>query len=174
MKRKLSVVDIETVFINGTHFPSMLAIYRKNIVIFKTREYTSKGAKNIVKKTLENLLSKTRVNYVYTHNFSNFDSYFLLQGMRELGFKIMDVYTKGFSVIFVKAKYKGRMFYFRDSYLLLPLSLDGLGRLIGYNKESINLSVMNQELDLSKKYIYYLIYDVLTLYCILRKNSSFV
>src|ERR1700733_14728983 len=118
MKRRLSAIDIETVFINGTHFPSIVAICRKNVVLFKTTQYTIVGSNSLIKKVLKNLVSKVRVNYIYTHNFSNFDSYFLLQGMKKLGFQILDVYTKGFSVIFVKAKYEGRMFYFRDSYLL--------------------------------------------------------
>jgi len=174
MKRRLTAVDIETIFINGSHFPSVIALCRKNVVVHKTNQYTNEGRDKIVKKALKSLMSKVRNNYVYTHNFSNFDSYFLLQGMKKMGFQILDVYTKGFSVIFVRAKYKSRMFYFKDSYLLLPSSLSSLGKLTGYDKDQFTLSLVNQNSEFSKKYLYYLIYDVLVLYFILRKSCNLV
>ena len=64
---------------------------------------------------------------VYLHNFSNFDGVFLLNILSSLSDNIKPIIRDN-KLLDIKFNYSSYTLYFRDSYLLLPLSLDKLSK----------------------------------------------
>lgn len=155
-KDNIIVFDIETTVLNNTHYISSVAFLdSKKLVVLK---------KNILVKFLY-LLYKSRYNFVYAHNFSSFDSYFIAKALIILKFKIKKIYLRNNCIYFLEAEIKGKKIYFRDSYLLFPQKLtEIIFTLTGFSKKYIVSE------SISRKYLLYLIFDVFFLYYILKSS----
>ena len=90
----------------------------------------------MIKSALASLfVRKYNNNKVYVHNFSNFDSIFLLSVFTDLSDSVHPVIRDG-RFINLRINFAGKYnLYFRDSLLLLPSSLDKLAK---------NFSVINK------------------------------
>ena len=131
--RKLSVdskgsntfytLDIETIKKAGKLIPYLICAYDG---IDYITSYTL-DQKSLFKSFLDQLLSKLEAGttIVYAHNLSGFDGVFLLRQLLPLG-KVDPLIFKG-KIISIKVKIgnkkSSKTIIFKDSYLLLPLSL---------------------------------------------------
>lgn len=129
-------MDLETRNINGTMIPYCVSIYDgKNVVSFYLNDY--KDSNEMLKNSILYLMKRKYNGYkVYLHNFSNFDGIFLLKVMTDLSDHIKPIIKNGkfIDIKFSFGKYK---IYFRDSYLLLPISLSNLSKSFNVENKSI-------------------------------------
>lgn len=98
---------------------------------FYIENLSEEDSEDLIITALNSLLIKKYSNQIiYLHNFSYFDSIFLMRVMVKISDDISLVVRNGkiINLILTKDKYK---FYFRDSYLLLPLSLSKLCKSLG-------------------------------------------
>ena len=122
------IIDIETIKKDGKLIPYLICGYNGTDYI------TSYANSTIDQKTLftsffEQLLSKIKPGktYVYAHNLSGFDGIFLMKHLLSFG-KVTPLLFNG-KIISIKVKVTGnnksdtKTIVFKDSYLLLPLSL---------------------------------------------------
>ena len=128
-------MDIETRVINNIMTPYCINMYRQDDVFlpsFYLTDYNS--PEEMVKAAVSYLMKRKYSGYrVYLHNFSNFDSTFLLNALNSLG-KIKPTIKDG-KIMDVKLSFNSKDYiFFRDSYLLLPCSLRKLA--IGFNIEN--------------------------------------
>ena len=118
MKIKYIICDIETVFYENKHRPTVIGgLSEKELIIFRK--------KNLLSKFLM-YVYKSDYNYIYSHNFSNYDSYFFLKMIILLKLKINSVFIKNNSVFFLEVQINDKIIYFRDSYLLFPDKLKNI------------------------------------------------
>lgn len=128
---RIITMDIETKTINSKMVPIAISSYDgKNIKSFFILDY--KNYDDMIKASLIYLI-KGKYNFykVYFHNFSNFDSVFILKNLKLLTSKLDPIIRDGL-IIELKCQFgSGKnplRLFFRDSYLLLPASLDKLGK----------------------------------------------
>ena len=93
-----------------------------------------KSPEDMLKQAILSILRKKYDDHiVYVHNLSNFDGIFLLKILSSLKDVKIDPILKNGRMINIKLKFKHYQISFRDSYLILPLSLDKLAKSINYN-----------------------------------------
>ena len=73
---------------------------------------------------------------VYAHNFSGFDSYFIIKSLAGFGLKT-NILKIDSNIYFVRVKYKRRVIEFRCSLLLLKSSLDECAQSFGVEERKI-------------------------------------
>jgi len=125
---KFITLDIETRIDNYEHVPYCICYFDgKKKYSFYVTDFSDYG--EMLKTAIESLLKPKYSGYViYAHNLSNFDGIFLLKTLTELAddkIKITPILRDG-NFINIKATFGSRGKYnlsFRDSYLLLPVSL---------------------------------------------------
>ena len=72
---------------------------------------------------ITSLLRKKYDQYkIYIHNFSHFDSIFMIKVLSNMNLTMSPIIRDG-RIIDLKLSWKNYSIYFRDSYLLLPSSL---------------------------------------------------
>jgi hypothetical protein len=115
-----------------------------------------KNKDDMLISSIKFLMKRKYNNYrVYFHNFSMFDSVFLINTLSNLGVKITPIIKDG-NIIQIKFYYKiieskNYILYFRDSYLIMPASLKdlatnfqveekGLFPFLFVNQKNINLN----------------------------------
>src|SRR5256885_11691557 len=152
--KNIIACDVETKIVKSSHLPIMVGVCTKTeIIIFR---------KNPISSFFSFLIKKNR-GYLYSHNFSNFDSYFFLKTLLTLDSKILRMFIKNNSIFYLEFKLGNNIYYFRDSYLLFQQKLnDIIMELTGY-KTLTNLFVSNS----NKRFVKYLIFDIIFLYYIL-------
>lgn len=118
-------MDLETKLINGIMIPYCVCIYDgielNSLYLTEFKDYTE-----MLKYAILFLMKRKYNGYrIYFHNFSNFDCIFL--------FRILTMLTEDINIIYrnnqfieIKFKFGNYTIFFRDSYLLLPSSLDKL------------------------------------------------
>lgn len=128
-------LDLETRTINGKMKPYCVSIYNgKFAVSFYLADF--KNEDEMLKASIRHLMVRKYDNYrIYVHNFSYFDSIFLIKTLSELTENIKPIIRDG-RIIDLRFKFKignslSKRFYtlyFRDSYLILTSSLDKLAK----------------------------------------------
>lgn len=115
-------MDLETRKIGGVLKTYCVSIYdgvKTNsffLTDFKSNEDMLEAAVKILMKRKYDGCS------VYLHNFSNFDSVFLINTLQKLTDHILKPNRRNGKLINVQFKFREYTLYFRDSYLLLPSS----------------------------------------------------
>jgi len=129
---KFITLDIETMLIDGEHTPYCICFYdgveKYSFYLSDYGDYNE-----MLKSALESMLRAKYSGYViYAHNLSKFDGIFLLNPLVELcnkeQLKINPVFRED-CMINIGVNFGPKNKYnisFRDSYLLLPLSLQNL------------------------------------------------
>lgn len=132
-------MDLETRTIKGVMSPISVAWYDGDIIRSYFLADFSNSNQMLECAIKDLMIRKYAGNRVYLHNFSNFDGVFLLRILSNLSEKIKPIIRDG-RIIDLRVSYgKGKKkmnLYFRDSYLLLPSSLESL---------AINFKVSNQK-----------------------------
>jgi hypothetical protein len=127
ISNKLITLDIETKVTNNKMEAICISIYDGKITksFFIDNFYSSE---EMIFQAIQ-FLNKPKYNgfKVYAHNFAAFDAIFILRRLVKIA-KI-DVKNKDGVLIEIKCRFSKRVqITFRDSYLLLPSSLDSLGK----------------------------------------------
>nr|AWA82154.1 hypothetical protein [Cantharellus cibarius] len=119
---KFVAMDLETRAINGIITPYALSIYDgKDKISFYLSDYPTSDEMLIA--AISSLLRKKYDQYkVYIHNFSHFDSVFMIKVLSNMNLNILPLIRDG-RIIDLKLSWKKYSIYMRDSYLLLPSSL---------------------------------------------------
>lgn len=151
---RVNTFDIETVLVNKVQVISAAGSVDSEKLLL----YTGKNA-------LEKLLyfffySKnvvhTRISFI-SHNFSHFDSYFVVKILKMWNITIDKLYLRGSGIIFLRCKLGNRVITFYDSFLFYPHSLSAIMGLVGFNKNFT-------EYQTKKNFLLYLIFDIISLY----------
>lgn len=126
---KILTMDLETRNIKGKLIPYCVCIYDGvNLFSFYLMDY--KDSNEMLEKSIVSIMQRKYNGYrVYLHNFSNFDGIFLLNILTKLSDNIIPI-IKDSKLIDIKFKFANSKYtlFFRDSYLLLPSSLDNLAK----------------------------------------------
>jgi hypothetical protein len=132
-KDNFITMDLETRDIKNKKIVFAVSIYDgKKIVNFYLSDYKN-NSDLLIKSAIESLLLRKYNGYkVYLHNFSEFDGIFMLKIMANMKNININVIKRNSKIINTKLSYnlgKDRKYiiYFRDSLLILPLSLKKLG-----------------------------------------------
>jgi hypothetical protein len=153
----LFVLDIETSYKKKHVINSVGLVSKKNLKCLQS-EYALFFCINY-------LLNKA--GNVFAHNFSNFDSFFIIQTLLKLNIKILKIFIKNNSIIFLKCVYKKNVIYFRDSFLFFNYSLAYILKIFNKNKCYIHL--------LKKKFILkYLCFDLIGLLYFISTVTIFI
>lgn len=136
LNTRFLTMDIETKKYNDILKATTISVYDGDSI--KSSFITDfDNAEEMIKITILSLMSRKYNGYrVYLHNFSGFDSVFILKILIQLS-QDVKVIMKDNKLISIRFKYGKYVIYFRDSYLLLSQSLEKLGQNIGVNKKSI-------------------------------------
>jgi hypothetical protein len=127
---KIITMDLETIVINNIHIPYLLSWYDGTInksyfISSLDTSLLENNILNMIKEAITDICIKKYKGYrIYLHNFSKFDSYFLIKHLAKIG-KIKPIIHKG-NIIQVKLIFNNYTVTFKDSYLLLPSSLRSL------------------------------------------------
>ena len=121
-------MDIETIKIGKELHPYLICGYNKENFIYSfAKDLEPESTKEMFNNFINKLTQIKSVKYVYAHNLSGFDGVFLLKHL--MTFKASNAIpllhnSKLIAVQFKqRTKNKTRSIIFKDSYLLLPLSL---------------------------------------------------
>ena len=127
-------IDIETVNINGNHNPYLICGYINGQYIKSyATELTEEAQSAMFNNFIKQLLQFKGVKYVYAHNFSGFDGILLLKYLISYeGATVKPLIFNG-KLMGIEFKYqdpnnpKNKVnLIFKDSFLLLPMSLSKL------------------------------------------------
>lgn len=181
VSNKYITMDLETRNINGTLEPICISTFFVDGNEDKSENYYLNrftSPENMLKTAIESLLRPKFNDYkVYLHNFSNFDGIFMIKILSEISTKVKPIIKDG-RIINISVKYGKKNNYtlhFRDSYLILPSSLDNLAKNFNLeiNKEifphkfvnnpDINLSYKGQVPDIN--YFYNITKEEYKAYC---------
>jgi len=154
-------VDIEVEFLRDTQQVSQAGI----MIGGRLGIYEGKEAVYDCLKLLQQINNRRCVS-IYAHNFSNFDSYFLLKALPDAEIEIDLVYLKHNSVIFVKAFDESKEYFFFDSFLFFSKPLNEIAKMFYTRKSFLEI---NKKTDLWV----YLAFDVMYLYYFLGFNYQF-
>jgi hypothetical protein len=121
-------MDLETRKINNIIKPYCVSIYDgSEKASFFLSDYTN--SEEMLKYAVTYLMKRKYDKHrVYLHNFSNFDSIFMINILQKMSSKDLKPNRRNGKLIEVKFEFNDKYsIYFRDSYLLLPASLRKLG-----------------------------------------------
>jgi hypothetical protein len=174
-------LDLETRTIEGLLTPISIAWYN-GLVSNCLHILDHVSVDDMMNEAIDKLfIPENHGKSVYIHNFSNFDSIFLL---KYLASKVSDIHSiKDFflikredNIIILKVKINNVLLIFKDSYLLLPNSLKKLAEGFGVTlKSEFNHEVNNSDeglLSNKDKLIEYNINDCIVLYEVLQAFSN--
>jgi DNA polymerase type B, organellar and viral len=123
LSRNFLTMDIETRKIRNIMSPYCISIFDgDNYTTFYLSDYKNSDEMMIASIAY---INRRKYNHykIYLHNFSHFDSIFLLKYLSQCTKKIKPIIRDG-RIIDIKCVFdKGYTVYFRDSFLLLPSSL---------------------------------------------------
>nr|QWO71399.1 DNA polymerase [Lyophyllum semitale] len=129
-------MDLETRNINGVMNPYCVSIYDgKEIITFYLTDF--KDYTEMLESAILTLMKRKYNGYrVYLHNFSNFDGIFLIRVLSKLSDNIKPIIRDN-KIIDLKFNFACYTLFFRDSYLLLPSSLEKLAKSFNVDNKSI-------------------------------------
>jgi hypothetical protein len=133
INRDFLTMDIETIKPNGSHIPYLISAYTGHDYITTFAQYipcAREGGRVIDQKELVNnfmnqLLnrySKSKRLNIYAHNLGGFDGIFLMKHLIEIG-KVVPLIPNGRLISIEFTSSTGLKILFKDSYLMLPMSL---------------------------------------------------
>ena len=167
-KKIILSADFESICINKKVYPYLYAIFNfeiKKIKIIKTNLLTIYDLEAFIKHFFLDLyfihLFYKKKLIIYLHNFSNFDSWLLINSIKNnfYIFKNMKILYNQDQKILELSLFN--IIYFRDSYNILPYPLDEVGKLfLNIKKKSLNYKIFNSG------FIIYLFKNFLILYCL--------
>jgi hypothetical protein len=126
--KKFITMDLETRVINNKMTSYCVSIYDGEIFkSFYLTDFTSEN--KMLRASILYLMKRKYHNYkIYLHNFSRFDSIFLLKVITDLSEKVYPVIRNG-QYIDLRLNFADKYnLYFRDSLLLLPSNLRSLAK----------------------------------------------
>jgi len=147
------VGDIETLVINNKQVPIAIGLYtgfdmKTMIINFETENMEIESERMMMNwiKTLVD--SNTSKSTIYFHNLGNFDGLFLLKTLAKMENYETDFLIRENIIYEIIIKERSKIIKIRDSYLLIPLSLEESALLLNKNflKEKFNFN----EYDLTK------------------------
>lgn len=135
ISKKFITIDIETKVYNNKMEAICISIFDgKNPKSFFINNF--RDSKEMIEKSIKYLCKPKYDGYrVYAHNFSMFDSIFLLNSISNLA-DSLNIKNRDGTLIEISARFKNVNLKFRDSYLLLTSSLDKLGKSFLNEKKS--------------------------------------
>jgi DNA polymerase type B, organellar and viral len=136
LSKNIITMDIETQAIDGFMWPYCISIYdgKNKPISFFITDYKD-NIELMINESIKYLMIKDYNKYkVYIHNFSYFDSIFLIKSLYKLGDKIKPIIRDGRFIDFEFIYNKKYSLRFRDSMLLLPSALSKLA--INFNLEN--------------------------------------
>ena len=160
---KFLTLDLETRSLNGKMKPYCISIFDgNNPTTFYLSEF--KEEEDMLKSAIQSIMTRKYNGYrVYIHNFSYFDSIFLIKILSDLTDEIKPIIRDN-KIIDLKFKFKvdktdsnniNRKYtlYFRDSYLLIPSSLRNLAKQFNVEDKTIfpYLFINQENISLSYK-----------------------
>jgi hypothetical protein len=115
-------MDLETKSINGVLTPYCVSIFNgKTVSSFYITDFTN--SKELLENAIKSLMKKEYNGYkVYLHNFSYFDGIFLLTIITSLSDDVK-ILIRDSRIIDVKVGFEKSKIFFRDSLLMIPISL---------------------------------------------------
>jgi hypothetical protein len=151
--RNIITMDLETRTINGVMEPICLSVYNgENKNTYFLSDYLNSD--EMIKAGIKSVMIRKYDKYrIYFHNFSYFDGIFILKLLPLLG-KVPNPIVRNSRIIKLTLEHdKGYRLYFHDSYLLLPSSLDKLGKSFNVENKGIFplLFVNNKAISLNYK-----------------------
>jgi hypothetical protein len=125
-------IDIETIKIDNSLNPYLICGYTGNNYIHSYANDLSHDARiEMFVNFFKQILELKEIKYIYAHNLSGFDGIFLLtQLIRFDAANVEPVLFNG-KLMAIKFKTKNRTIVFKDSFLLLPMSLRQLCKSFG-------------------------------------------
>ena len=180
--------DFETVLVNGIHYICCFSIVGRGVFYYKSVDFIDEfNAKNKSRKLAidfiqicgelkKNLFieNDTMVLFFF-HNFNKFDSFFLISNLSEKEEYDINLITRNRTVykMVVKNLLEDFQVEFRDTYLLLNVSLEKIGNVFctNYKKKKIDFSINTLDIYknmrnfevLKKKIEHYCVLDSLVL-----------
>lgn len=136
LNNKFLTMDLETRTINNILKPYCVSIFDGKIKSsFFLDDFNSTDS--MLSESVKYLMiRKYHQMRVYLHNFSNFDSIFMINTLQKLSVKSLKPNRRNGKLIDVKFFFgKNYFIHFRDSYLLLPKSLKKLSLSFGLSKK---------------------------------------
>lgn len=131
----IMTIDIETVSIDGKLQPYLICGYTKSSIRDRQGSYIHSYAtdispdaqKEMFTNFITQLLQFKKVKYIYSHNLSGFDGILLMKHLLNYKGATVDPLLFNGKLISIKFKVlvdnKLKIIVFKDSYLLLPMSL---------------------------------------------------
>jgi hypothetical protein len=115
-------MDLETKSINGVLTPYCVSIFNgKTVSSFYITDF--KDSKELLENAIKSLMKKQYNGFkVYLHNFSYFDGIFLLSIITSLSDNVK-ILIRDSRIIDVKVGFDKNKIFFRDSLLMIPISL---------------------------------------------------
>jgi hypothetical protein len=134
---KFITMDIETVNKKGVLKAYCVCLYDgKDKHSFFLTDFDNSN--EMIEASVKFLMKRKYNNYrVYLHNFSNFDSVFLVNSLHKLTKYTLKPSRRNGKLIDIQFKFGNYSLYFRDSYLLLPLSLRKLAISFGVDQKGV-------------------------------------
>jgi len=122
---KIGSFDIESKIINNIHFPiSITYVINNKLEIFSVENFDNleEDSEDLILNFFWNLL-EYKYLCMYAHNFSRFDSHFLLNTLEKYGIKYSSAFWRGTMCSFLKYKCGDLQIHFKDSFLFTNCSL---------------------------------------------------
>jgi hypothetical protein len=136
LNQKIIIMDLETIIINKIQIPYLIKWYdgKNNYSYFIEDNFLKSSSINIEKNiqkivilTMSDICRKKYRNYkIYFHNFSKFDSTFLLKYLANIGTCDPQIYKGKIINIRFQKNDSNYLITFMDSFLLLPAPLKDL------------------------------------------------
>jgi len=174
--------DFETVLVDDVHYVCCFSIVGPNVCYFKSLTVVNGSnihseSKKLIFSFIQicsefkekfSFIKKTRCLFIF-HNFSKFDSFFIIKNLTSDSNFEIDLISRNKTIyrMIISNKLKNLKLEFRDSYLLLNLSLEKIGHIFcnQYKKFKFDHSLNILEIYYSKK----LFFDVkkkIEVYCL--------
>ena len=138
MSDRIITMDLETRDIDGWALPYCISIYDGvNIKSFYLLDFND-NIEKMLEVSIKYLMREKYNKYkVYLHNFSYFDSIFLINTLSNLSNKIKPIIRDGRIIDFKFSYSKNYYINFRDSYLLMPTKLSKLATTFNFENKGI-------------------------------------
>lgn len=127
LNSKIITMDLETRNIDGKIYPYAVSIFDgEELSFFYLSDYADSD--ELLRESVKSLMQRRYHGYaVYLHNFSQFDGIFLVKILTELSSRTQIIMRES-NIINVTFYFGRYHIYFRDSYLMLPVSLRVLAK----------------------------------------------
>lgn len=153
-----SVMDIETVNVNGFQQPFIITFKNANILETFINEATNISQEsidtlwfNFFQFIFNNLKNKS--NIIFVHNLGGFDGVFVHKYISTFDLENDTIIDENGKYILIKVKFYDRTYIFKDSYRILPVSLNDLcnvfnckGKLSKYDVSWNNININSPNL----------------------------